>query len=215
MGAYVLGVSGASGAPLTLRVLEGMLAGGHRVYGVISDAARRVLELESGVLLNGDTDHDTETLLAAVGYGELPGQLTLFGMQDYASAISSGSFYTDGMAIVPCSMGTLGRIAAGTSSSVLERSADIALKERRPLVLVPRDTPLNLIHLRNLVTVAEAGAIVLPPMPAFYTNPQSVQDVVDAIAGRVLDQFGIEASFMKRWSGPPGEEVDQTSGKGN
>ena len=119
---------------------------------------------------------------------------------DLAASISSGSFRTMGMAVIPCSMRTLAAIATGNTADLLSRAADVTLKERRRLVLVPRETPLNLIHIRNMETVTLAGATVLPPMPAFYHRPRSIDDLVDHIAGKVLDQFGIEHDLFTRWS---------------
>ena len=118
-----------------------------------------------------------------------------------AATIASGSYDCAGMVVVPCSMGTLARIATGVSSSLLERAADVTLKERRRLVLVPRETPLSLIHLRNMTAVTEAGAVVLPAMPGFYHRPQGIQDLVDMIAGRVLDQLGVDSGLLRRWQG--------------
>ncbi|MCH8222720.1 MAG: UbiX family flavin prenyltransferase [Chloroflexi bacterium] len=201
MGIYVLGVAGASGAPYTVRVLRGLIEAGHGVHAVISDAGRRVMDLELDVKLYGEPIHDREELLHAAGVSG-PGELTVYAIDDYAAAIASGSFHTDGMAVVPCSVGTLGRIAAGLGSNLLERAADVTLKERRRLLLVPREMPLSLIHLRNMVSLTEAGAEILPPAPGFYQRPETVQDIVDSVAARVLDRLGVEASFLKRWAGP-------------
>ncbi len=204
MGVYVLGVAGASGAPYTVRVLQGLIEAGHDVHAVISDAGRRVMDLEIDLKLYGEPIHDREELLGFAGVSG-PGTLTVCAIDDYAAAIASGSFHTDGMVVVPCSVGTLGRIAAGSGSNLLERAADVTLKERRRLILVPREMPLSLIHLRNMVSLTEAGAEILPPAPGFYHRPETVQDIVDSIAARVLDRLGVEASFLKRWAGP---EVD-------
>jgi 4-hydroxy-3-polyprenylbenzoate decarboxylase len=119
--------------------------------------------------------------------------------RDFRAGIASGSFLTSGMVVCPCSMGTLAAIAHGISENLIHRAADVHLKERRKLVLVPRETPLGLIPLRNMVTVTEAGAVVLPAMPAFYTHPQGVEDMVDFVVGRVCDQLGIEEKLVKRW----------------
>jgi 4-hydroxy-3-polyprenylbenzoate decarboxylase len=201
MGVFVLGVAGASGAPYAVRVLRGLIENGHEVHAVISDAGRRVLDLELDLKLYGEPIHDREELLAAAG-AKGPGTLTVCAIDDYAAGIASGSFRTDGMVIVPCSVGTLGRIAAGSGSNLIERAADVTLKERRRLILVPREMPLSLIHLRNMVSLTEAGAEILPPAPGFYQRPETVQDIVDSVAARVLDRLGVEASFLKRWAGP-------------
>lgn len=202
MGSYVVGVAGGSGAPYTLRVLEGLLNGGHQVFAVFSNAGRRVFELEVDIHLTGNPDSDRKVLAAALGLETDAGQLRLFALDDFGAAIASGSFETDGMVIVPCSMGTLGRIAMGAGSSLLERAADVTLKERRKLVVVPREAPLNLIHLRNMATLTEAGGEVFPAMPGFYQRPQTVQDVIDSVAGRVLERLGVESRFLRRWTGP-------------
>jgi 4-hydroxy-3-polyprenylbenzoate decarboxylase len=123
---------------------------------------------------------------------------------DYAAAVSSGSFRTMGMVVAPCSMSTLGAIASGVSTSLVARAADVTLKERRPLVLLTRETPLNLIHLRNMVTVTEAGATVLPPAPAFYHGPETIEDLVDQTVGKVLDQFLVDHELFTRWRSPEG-----------
>ncbi len=201
MGVYVLGIAGASGAPYAVRVLQGLIDDGHEVHAVISDAGRRVMDLELDLKLYGEPIHDREELLQAAG-ADGPGTLTVCAIDDYAAAIASGSFHTDGMAVVPCSVGTLGRIAAGSGSNLLERAADVTLKERRRLILVPREMPLSLIHLRNMVSLTEAGAEILPPAPGFYQRPETVQDIVDSVAARVLGRLGVEASFLKRWAGP-------------
>jgi 4-hydroxy-3-polyprenylbenzoate decarboxylase len=200
MAVYITGVAGASGAPYTRRVLQGLLAAGHDVKCVITDAGRRVLEVEQGVRLSGVPEADLPILKAWVG-GDTS-RLELVDERDVAASIASGSFPVAGMVVVPCSTGALARIAHGVSSGLLERAADVCLKERRKLILVPREMPLSLVHLRNMVTVTEAGAIVMPAMPGFYHHPKSVQDMVDFVAGRVLAHLGVEASFLKRWMGP-------------
>ena len=202
MATYVLGISGGSGAPYALRVLEGLLEGGHNVFGVITEAGRKVLEIECDVVLDGGPSHDERALLDALPPSEYRGSLAVLEMTDFSASIASGSFRTAGMVIVPCSMGTLSRVASGASSNLLERAADVTLKERRPLVLVPRETPLSLIHMRNMAAVHEAGATVFPAMPGFYHRPESVQDLVDSVAGRVLEILGVEARFLRRWTGP-------------
>ena len=126
---------------------------------------------------------------------------------DLTAGICSGSFPTSGMIVLPCSMGTLGRIATGVSTNIIERAADVTLKERRPLILVPRETPLNLIHLRNMTTVTEAGGIIMPPMPQFYHGPASIDDLVTAFVGRLLDQLGLPNRLVPRWTEDTSQEV--------
>ncbi len=202
MGMYIVGMAGASGAPYAKRVLQGLLAAGHEVKCVISDAGRRVLEVEENLLLTGNTETDHPDVIEWLNSPSAGGQLELLHHKDVAASIASGSFHTDGMAVVPCSGGTLGRIANGVSSGLLERAADVCLKERRKLILVTRETPLSVIHLRNMTAVTEAGAIVLPGSPGYYHQPKSVQDLVDMIAARILAHLGVESNMLKKWTGP-------------
>lgn len=212
MGVYVLGIAGASGAPYARRVLEQMLSSGHQVKAVITDAGRKVLEVEESLVLTGNTEADTPVLLDWARAAGHESNLELYHHKDVASPIASGSFPVDGMAVVPCSGGTLGRIAHGISNGLLERAADVCLKERRRLVLVPREMPLGLIHLRNMTAVTEAGAIVLPASPGFYHRPNGIDDLVDMVAGRILASLGIESPVMKPWLGP---EPSSYSEEGN
>ena len=182
----IIGVSGSSAPQLawtTLRALHG-----HpdiETHLVISRGADKTIQLEMGA------ERSDFEALADVCYD--PG--------DLGAAISSGSFHTIGMVVVPCSMKTLATIAAGTSTDLLARAADVCLKERRRLVLVARETPLNLIHIRNMETVTLAGATVLPPVPAFYHQPETIDDLLRQTAGKVLDQFGISHQLFRRWDG--------------
>ena len=160
MGTFVIGVTGASGAPYARTVLSELLRGGHKVFVVISDSGRKVLQVESGVSLTGNTEADIEPVHRWLGLEETQTGLTLLHHQDVAAPIASGSYPIDGMAIVPCSGGVLGRIANGISNGLVERAADVCLKERRRLILVPRETPISLVHLRNMTAVTEMGAQV-------------------------------------------------------
>lgn len=210
MGRYIVGIAGASGAPYAKRVLQGLLAGGHEVKCVISEAGRRVLEVEEGLLLTGNTETDHPDVLEWLGVKSGGTRLEMLHHRDVAASIASGSFHTDGMVVVPCSGGTLAKIATGVSSGLLERAADVCLKERRKLILVTRETPLSLIHLRNMTAVTEAGAIVLPGSPGYYHRPSSVQDLVDMVAGRILSHLGVDSALLKEWTGPePPAYADQ------
>jgi 4-hydroxy-3-polyprenylbenzoate decarboxylase len=202
MGVFVFAMAGASGAPYARRVLEQMLLAGHDVKAVITDAGRKVLEVEERLVLTGNTGADTPAVIEWARATAAPGKLQLYHHKDVASPIASGSFPVDGMVVVPCSGGTLGRIAHGISNGLLERAADVCLKERRRLVLVPREMPLSLIHLRNMTAVTEAGAIVLPASPGFYHNPSGIDDLIDMVAGRILSSLGIDSPVMKQWLGP-------------
>lgn len=194
----VLALTGASGAPYGVRLLEVLLRAGRTVHLVLSPAAVQVLaqELERRVYLDrfvlSDLLPNTEGLDT--------GQVHYHHYMDFQSGIASGSFLTAGMVLCPCSMGTAAAVAHGLSQNLIHRAADVHLKERRRLILVPRETPLHLIHLRNLTACVEAGAIVLPAMPAFYTRPQSLQDAIDFIVGRICDQLEIEHHLLPRWS---------------
>ena len=187
----VVAITGASGPQFGIRLLQ-VLADDVSVEAhlILSDSARRTLELEAG------TTGAAVRELADVVYD--PG--------DYAAAVSSGSFRTMGMVVAPCSMSTRGAIASGVSTSLVARAADVTLKERRPLVLLTRETPLNLIHLRNMVAVTEAGATVLPPAPAFYHDPETIEDLIDQTVGKVLDQFLIDHELFTRWRSPKGSK---------
>ena len=196
---YVVGITGASGALYAARTLRALLAGGHHVDVGLSKYGRSVMHEELG------WEPDAEPLLAFLartcGAEVGAGTLEEHGVNDLTRSISSGSSQTEGMVVVPCSVKTLSGIAHGASSNLIERSADVTLKEKRPLVLVVRETPLNLIQLRNLVAVAEAGAAVLPAMPAFYQKPKTFDDLGDFIAGRVLSLLGLEHDLFATWEG--------------
>jgi 4-hydroxy-3-polyprenylbenzoate decarboxylase len=197
----VLALTGASGAPYGVRLLEVLLAAGKVIHLVISPAAMQVIAQELGRTVRLDRFQPRDLLApdALDRIGPHLTALTYHHFQDFSAGIASGSFLTGGMAVCPCSMGTVAAIAHGLSENLIQRAADVHLKERRPLILVPRETPLGLVQLRNLTACAEAGAVVLPAMPAFYTRPQSPADMVDFIAGRVCDQLGVEHSLLRRW----------------
>jgi 4-hydroxy-3-polyprenylbenzoate decarboxylase len=199
MAVYAVGITGGSGAPYALRVLAALSNAGHDVHVVISTAGEKILQLESGLKLGKTLREKEDALHRALEIGEGKGSVRVFDPGNLAAPISSGSFACAGVVIVPCSMGTLGRIAAGVSSNLIERAADVALKERRRLVVVPRETPLSEIHLRNMLTLRQAGADILPAMPAFYHKPRTISDMVDMIAGRILDRLGVENALFHRW----------------
>jgi len=197
----VVAFTGASGSPYGLRLIEVLLRAGRTVHLTISPAAVEVFDCEVGRSLKlGEAEFDPAGLLGPAANGLDLSRLKYHHFRNFGAGIASGSFLTGGMAVCPCSMGTLAAIAHGVSENLIHRAADVHLKERRKLILVPRETPLGLIQLRNMVAVAEAGAIVLPAMPAFYTRPQSVADMVDFVVGRICDQLGVEHNLLKRWS---------------
>lgn len=192
-----LALTGASGMAYGLRLLDCLLQAGCRVDLLISQAARIVARQELDLTLPSGTA-ETAAFLSARSPGH-SGQLTVYGKEEWFSPAASGSNPADAMVICPCTMGTLAAVAQGLADNLIERAADVMLKEKRPLVLVPRETPFSLIHLRNMTTLAEAGATLLPANPGFYHRPQSVEQVVDFIVARVLDHLGIPQSLMTRW----------------
>ena len=183
----IVGISGASGSAYGYMALQALRSiGGVETHLVLTGAARRTIELETEMSAS-----DFEAL-ADVAHRD----------DDLAAAISSGSFLTDGMLVVPCSMKSASAIAYSNNSNLLVRAADVCLKERRRLVLIVRETPLHLGHLRTLALLAEIGAVILPPIPAMYANPRSVDDIVAHTVGKALDQFGIANELFKRWRSP-------------
>ena len=181
----IVGMTGASGAIFGVRMLEALRGTDVTTHLVISKWAKQTLEHETSLKL------DDLKVLADAYYA--PGEM--------GAKVSSGSFITDGMVIVPCSAKSLAAIANGLGEHLVHRVADVTLKERRPLVMVVRETPLNDIHLENMLKLSRMGVTILPPLPAFYNHPKSIDDIVNHLVGRVLDQFGIECGFEKRWDG--------------
>jgi 4-hydroxy-3-polyprenylbenzoate decarboxylase len=188
----VLAITGASGAPYAVRLLDVLARNKVPTWLIVSGHGWRLLSAETGI-------QDEAGLRAATG-GDWS-SLRLFPDDDRGAIPASGSARSSGMVICPCSMGTVAAIAGGTSRSLVERAADVALKERRKLILVPRETPLSLVHLRNLTAVTEAGAVVIPAAPGFYHRPTQISQLVDFIVQRVLDQLGLEIEVAPRWQG--------------
>lgn len=209
MTVYTVGITGGSGAPYALRLLDALVTIGHEVHAVVSPAGETVVQLETGVNLRGTAREKEAALAKAIEAAGKPGRLRVFDHHNLAAPISSGSFPSAGMAVIPCSTGSLGRIAAGISSNLIERAADVTLKERRPLVLVPRETPLGDIHLENMLRLRRAGADIVAAMPAFYHRPKTIADLVDMIVGRVLDHLGIENTLFHRWGKNGGAQEDE------
>ncbi|MFZ5646901.1 MAG: UbiX family flavin prenyltransferase [Bacillota bacterium] len=180
----VVAISGATGAIYGIRLLQALReCGGYEIHLVLSRWAERTIALETGFTVDevrslADIQHD---------------------LHDVGAAIASGSFRTLGMVVIPCSMKTLAGIAHGFSENLIIRAADVMIKERKKLILVPRETPLSIIHLENMLTVTRAGACLIPPMPAFYNHPASIDDIVNHLVGRVMDQLGIQHNMVRRW----------------
>lgn len=195
----IVAVTGASGALYAVRTLAALLDQGCHVDLVASDYGRRLLRDELGE--EAALERLSVYLSAKYGDGVSRGTIVSYSNRDLGAAIASGSRTTDGMVIVPCSMKTLAGVAHGLSRNLIERAADVMLKERRPLVVVPRETPMSLPQLRNMVACAEAGAMVLPAMPAFYTVPKSLDDLADFLAGKILTALGLDHQLSPPWTG--------------
>ncbi len=194
----VLAMTGASGSIYGLKLGKELIASGASLTILLSSAGVQVIRAETALDLSGE-ELDTIRVLEAY-FRPKPGQLHYYAEKDFFAPVASGSSAPDAMVICPCSMGTLSRVACGNSGTLLERCADVMLKERRPLVLVPRETPLNEIHLENMLKLARLGAAIVPAMPAFYHEPETIDDLVNFVVGKVLDTMGIENSLYKRWN---------------
>lgn len=195
--AVALAMTGASGAPYGLRLLQCLLEAGEPVYLMLSQPAQVVIGMETDLSLPGRT-RDVERFFAE-RYGAGDGQLRVFGREQWTAPVASGSNPPRAMVVCPCTTGTLAAIAAGTSDNLIDRAADVMLKERRPLILVPRETPFSSIHLRNMLQLSEAGAVILPPNPGFYHRPQAVQDLVDFVVARILDHLQVPHALVTPW----------------
>lgn len=192
-GRLVVAVTGASGGLYGLRFLRQAVQHYNEVYAIYTEQAIQVLQTEIGIKVS------RATLTPEVILGAPNERLRLLEMKNYFTPPASGSFRHDGMVIIPCSMGTLGRISQGISDDLITRSADVCMKEKRPLILVARETPFNLIHLRNMTQLTEAGATILPANPSFYSRPQTIEAVVDTVVARVLQQLGIDHKLTPEW----------------
>ena len=195
-----LAFTGASGMPYGIRLLECLLVAGCRVQLLYSQVAQIVARQEMGLELPSRAA-ETETFFRDRFRG-LPGSLEVYGREEWFAPVASGSNPPDAMIVCPCTMATLAAIAQGLAGNLIERAADVVLKEGRKLILVPRETPLSTIHLENMLRLVRAGAVILPPSPGFYQHPQSVQDIVDFVVARLLDQVGVSHSLMARWGTP-------------
>jgi flavin prenyltransferase len=194
----IIGVSGASGLIYAVRALKYLLAADYAIELVASKAAYMVWAEEAGIKMPAEPMQQALFWRSRCGVSQ-GGQLNCHTWGDVGANIASGSFRTLGMLVIPCSMSTVAKLAAGLSSDLLERAADVQLKEGRKLVVVPRETPLSLIHLRNLTALAEAGARIVPAIPAWYHKPQTIEDLVDFVVARALDQFEIDCVDFERW----------------
>ena len=195
--AVTLAMTGASGAQYGLRLLDRLLAAGERVYLMLSKPAQIVIGSETDLQLPGRPPEIARYLGEL--YGAAPGQLSVFGQEEWTAPVASGSATSRAMVVCPCSMGTVASLAQGASRTLIERAGDVMLKERRPLIVVPRETPFSTIHLENLLRLAQAGALILPANPGFYHRPSKAEDLVDYIVARILDHLGIEHCLGPRW----------------
>lgn len=189
-----VGITGASGAVYGIRLTQELLKQGHKVHLIITDAGWQVFREE----LEWDTE-DRTRILNRHFLQEGNGELHYHQLRDFTAPIASGSYRTDAMVIIPCSMGTLSGIAHGASGNLMERAADVMLKEGKKLVIVPRETPLNAIHLENMLKLSQIGAKIVPAMPGFYQKPETLDDLVDFVVGKVLDTLDVPHALFKRW----------------
>lgn len=195
-----LAITGASGAQYALRLLRSLVAANCRVYLLVSRAAEVVINTETDYQLPLATDDVAEQNAWFQTFSQAkPGQLTLYSKEDWFSPVASGSSSPARMVICPASGGTLSAIASGASNNLIERAADVALKERRQLILVPRETPYSQVHLENMLKLTKMGVVVLPASPGFYYEPKRIEDLVDFVVARILDQLGIDQSLMPKW----------------
>ena len=192
-----LAVTGASGSQYALRLLECLVRADVEVFFLISQAAQLVMATETELKLP-PKPQALEAFLTE-HYQAREGQIRVFGKQDWMSPVASGSGAPSAMVVCPCSTGTLSAIATGASNNLIERAADVALKERRQLILVPRESPYSTIHLENMLSLSRMGAVILPASPGFYHQPQTIDDLVDFVVARILNQLGIEQDLLKRW----------------
>ena len=195
--AIALGMTGASGAQYGFRLLQSLLAADQRVYLMISKAAQVVIGMETDISLPGRSGDIEKTLINK--YSAADKQLRVFGEDEWTSPVASGSNDVNAMVVCPCSMGALSAIAHGASNNLLERAADVMLKERKKLVLVPRETPYSDIHLENMLKLSRMDAVIVDANPGFYNKPESMEDLVDFVVAKILDQLGVEHKLQPRW----------------
>ena len=192
-----LAITGASGAPYGLRLLESLVAANYQVFLLISSAARVVMVTEEDLQIPANPQSATEFFLEK--YNAKPEQIRVFGKDEWFSPVASGSAAPKQMVVCPCSTGTLSAIATGKSDNLIERGADVVLKERGQLILVPREMPLSTIHLENMLKLSQVGATIMPASPGFYHKPESIQDLVDFVVARILDHLNIDQKLMPKW----------------
>ena len=200
MSSIVIAITGASAMQIGERSIQLLLENNKTVDLILSKGAYEVAKSERNINIPVESSSQADFWRNKLNVEA--GKLTCYRWNDHSAAIASGSHKTQGMVIVPCSMGTLGRIASGFSLDLIERCADVHLKENRPLIISPRESPFNLIHLENLNILARAGATIVPPIPAWYTNPKTIEDIIDFIVVRLFDSLGEDLENINRWVGP-------------
>lgn len=197
----IVGITGASGSIYADKLIRQLLKYKNQVLLTVTKAGMEVLKQESGLDIRGCKSEEAAEGIFAEYFNAHGGSLRYFDIDRIGAAIASGSFRTDGMVILPCSMATVSSVAHGASGNLLERAADVVLKEKGKLILVPREAPFNTIHLQNLLQLSQCGAQIIPASPSFYHNPGTIDELVDFFTGRILDQLGVEHDFIKRWEG--------------
>ena len=200
-----LALTGASGMPYSLRLLECLLAANIKVYLLASSAAHIVAKQELDLTLPARASELQAFLTER--YQAQPGQLQAFGREEWFAPVASGSNPADAMVVCPCTMGSLAAIAQGLSDNLIERAADVTIKEQRKLILVPRETPYSALHLENMLKLARLGVVILPPNPGFYHHPQRIEDLVDFVVARILDHLGVPHTLMARWGEAAGKTI--------
>ena len=196
MKSYIAAITGASGSIYGIRLVEELLKSGMVVHLCVSKQSLFIIKTETGVDWTGKTESETGKKIKKYFASK---NLNYYSEQNLAASFSSGSFLTEGMFVVPCSMKTLSGIASGYANNLIERAADVMLKEGRKLILAPREMPFNAIHLENMLSLARLGVTIAPPVPAFYQNPKDIKDIVDFVVGKLLDSAGLKHDLFKRW----------------
>ena len=196
MKSFIVAITGASGSIYGIRLIEGLLKSKHKVYLVISKQAFSIIKIETGINWTGNTASEIEKKIQKYFSSK---NIKYYSENNLSAPVSSGSFITDGMFVVPCSMKTLSGIANGYANNLIERAADVMLKEGRRLILSPREMPFSAVHLENMLKLARLGVKIIPPVPAFYHKPKNIKDIIDFVVGKILDSAEVRHNIFKRW----------------
>ncbi len=196
MKSFIVAITGASGSIYGIRLIEGLLKSKHKVYLVISKQAFSIIKIETGINWAGNTASEIEKKIQKYFFSK---NIKYYSENNLSAPFSSGSFITDGMFVVPCSMKTLSGIANGYANNLIERAADVMLKESRRLILSPREMPFSAVHLENMLKLARLGVKIIPPVPAFYHKPKNIKDIIDFVVGKILDSAEVRHNIFKRW----------------